>query len=88
MTGVHCEMGAESERHVTLLNGLPGGKDGSIHKGPLKDCKLGTRLALVLLPFHRTAGGDCCLVLSEWRDYLRRIGEEVYYHHVTLPSVS
>lgn len=24
MTGVHCEMGAEWECHVTLLNGLPG----------------------------------------------------------------
>lgn len=77
--GVHCEMGAEWECHVTLLNGAaggwPGGKDGSVHKGPLKDCKLGTRLALVLLPLHGTAGGGCCLVLTEWRDYIRRIGE-------------
>lgn len=55
--------------------GWPGGKDGSIHKGPLKDCRLGTRLALVLLPFHGMAGGGCCLVLTEWRDYFRRIGE-------------
>lgn len=80
MTGRHCEMGAEWECHVTLLNGLPGvcpgGKDGSIHKGPLKDCRLGTRLALVLLPFHGMAGGGCCcLVLTEWRYYFRRIGE-------------
>lgn len=55
--------------------GCPGGKDGSIHKGPLRDCRLGTRLALVLLPFHGMAGGGCCLVLTEWRDYSERIGE-------------
>lgn len=86
MTGLHCEMGAEWECHVTLLNGLPGvgpgGKDGSIHKGPLKGCIVGTRLALVLLPFHGIVGmsgvdrgGGCCLVLTEWIDSFRRIGE-------------
>lgn len=55
--------------------GLSGGKARSIHKDPLKDCRLGTRLALVLLPFHGMSGGGCCLVLTEWRDYPGRIGE-------------
>lgn len=32
--------------------GLAGGKDGSSHNGPLKGCRRGTRLALVLLPFQ------------------------------------
>lgn len=48
--------------------GVCRGKDGSIHKAPLKDCKLGRRLALVLLPFHGTAGGGCSLVLTEWNN--------------------
>lgn len=56
--------------------GWLGGEDGSTHKGPLKDCRLGTRLALLLLPFHGMAGGGCRLVLTEWRDYLERIGEK------------
>lgn len=34
-----------------------------------RTCRLGTSLALVLLPFHGTAGGGCCLVLTERRDY-------------------
>lgn len=55
--------------------GWLGEEDGSIHKSPLKDCRLGTSLALVLLPFHGTAGGGCCLVLPEWWDYFGRIGE-------------
>lgn len=54
--------------------GWLGEEDGSIHKSPLKDCRLGTSLALVLLPFHGTAGGGCCLVLPEWW-VVRRIGE-------------
>lgn len=61
--------------------GWLGGEDGSIYKGPLKGCRLGTRLALVLLPFHGMAGGGHCLVLSEWRDYFwLDWREEVYYH--------
>ena len=81
-----CRVGVPCDPPERPAGGWPGGKDGSVHKGPLKDRKLGTRLALVLLPFHGTAGGGCCLVLTEWRVYFWWTGEEVYYHHVTLPS--
>lgn len=61
------------------------GEDGSIHKGPLKDCRLGTRLALVLLPFHGRrlllgTGSIEGLFKKNWR-------EKVYYHHITLSPV-
>lgn len=70
-----CRVGMPCDTPEWAAGGWLGGKDGSIHKGPLKDCRLGTRLALLLLPFHGVAGGGCCLVLTEWRDYLGRIGE-------------
>lgn len=70
-----AKSGSATWRSWMSCQGLSGGKECSIHNDPLRDCRLGTRLALVLLPFHGGAGGGCCLVLAEWRDYLRRIGE-------------
>lgn len=57
--------------------GCRGGKEFSIHKDPLRDCRVGTKLAVVLIHFDGMAGGGCCLVPSEWIDYLGRIGEKV-----------
>lgn len=68
-------MGVPCDTPEWAAGGCPGGKARSIHKDPLKDCRLGTRLALVLLPFHGMSGGGYCLVLTEWRDYPGRIGE-------------
>lgn len=66
---------------MTLLNELPGvarGKKCSAHKEPLRDCRLGTRLAVVLLPFSGMTEGGCCLVPSEWKDYLGIIGDRSF----------
>lgn len=91
MTGLHCEMGTEWECHVTLLNGLPGVVRGEGWHHPQRPIEgLQTRYKTGTGPPSLLWDGRRRLLLgTNWINGLfhKNWRKEVYYHHVTLPSV-